>query len=372
MRFAETMGGQDLIAILQSMHENSFSGALEANTSSVFATVWMREGKILYARSSESTSLGGALLTLGLVTKERLDQLMQQVEGPTYLQDSMLDSILTKNQIIPAEVISYIRAFQISETLFSILDWEKVGYELKDGAYPKIGAPELLPISYPWIEFLTEYGPDWARIRARIGLPTQLFRKQPAKRRDQNLSPEEEKIYNLVDSHKKSKDVVLWSGLNFYIANKALYQMLDAGVIDIVEKQAFRPSQFMSKAVSDKLQPLLRLPGVVSAFLVDRSGKMIVQDRSTAEHDELSEHIKTMASIFVQTVDDFERNLPKDAESGRVEQILVEKENGTKTLLIVSNSVILVIDAAQDVNWGLLRLSGQRTLLSVRMYLFAS
>jgi predicted regulator of Ras-like GTPase activity (Roadblock/LC7/MglB family) len=106
--------------------------------------------------------------------------------------------------------------------------------------------------------------------------------------------------------------------------------------------------------------------------LVDRSGKMIVQDRSTQEHDELSEHIKTMASIFVQTVDDFERNLPKDEESGRVEQILVEKENGTKTLLIVSNSVILVIDAAQDVNWGLLRLSGQRALLSVRMYLFAS
>lgn len=372
MRFAETMGGQDLIAILQSMHENNFSGALEANTSSMFATIWMRDGKIMYARSSESTSLGEALLTLRLVTKEQLDQLMQKVEGPTYLQDSMLDDVLIKDQVIPPAVISYIRAFQISETLFGILDWEKVGYELKDGAQLKIGAPQLLPVSYPWIEFMTEYGPDWGRIRARIGLPNQLFRQQPAKRRDQVLSPEEEKVYNLIDSQKKSKEVVLWSGLNFYVANKALYQLLDAGIIDIVEKQAFRPSQFMSKAVSDKLQPLLRLPGVISAFLVDRSGKMIVQDRSTAEHDELSEHIKTMASIFVQTVDDFERNLPKDSESGRVEQILVEKENGTKTLLIVSNSVILVIDAAQDINWGLLRLSGQRTLLSVRMHLFAS
>jgi len=372
MRFVETMGGQDLIAILQSMGENSFTGALEANTSNVFATVWMKEGKVLYARSSESTSLGESLLTLGLVSKERLDELMQLVEGPTYLQDSMLDGVLLKSEVVPQQVISYIRAFQISETLFGILDWEKVGYELKDGAQPKIGALELLPTNYPWVEFLSEYGTDWPRIRARIGLPNQLFRKQPAKRRDTSLSPEEEKIYNLFDGHKKAKEVVLWSGLNFYVANKVVYQMLDSGIIDIVERQAFRQSQFMSKAVSDKLQPLLRLPGVVSAFLVDRSGKMIVQDRSTQEHDELSEHIKTMASIFVQTVDDFERNLPKDAESGRVEQILVEKENGTKTLLIVSNSVILVIDAAQDVNWGLLRLSGQRALLSVRMYLFAS
>ena len=123
MRFVETMGGQDLIAILQSMGENSFTGALEANTSNVFATVWMKEGKILYARSSESTSLGESLLTLGLVSKERLDELMQLVEGPTYLQDSMLDGVLLKSEVVPQQVISYIRAFQISETLFGILDW---------------------------------------------------------------------------------------------------------------------------------------------------------------------------------------------------------------------------------------------------------
>ena len=124
--------------------------------------------------------------------------------------------------------------------------------------------------------------------------------------------------------------------------------------------------------MSEKLQPLLKLPGVISAFLVDRSAKMIVQDRSTQEHEELNEHIKTMASIFVQTVDDFERNLPKETDSGLVEQILTEKENGTKTILITSPSVILVIDAAENVNWGLLRLTGQRTLMSVRMHLFAS
>src|SRR5690606_7514 len=106
-----------------------------------------------------------------------------------------------------------------------------------------------------------------------------------------------------------------------------------------------------SRAVSEKLQPLLKLPGVISAFLVDRSGKMIVQDRSTQEHDELNEHIKTMASIFVQTVDDFERHLPKESDSGLVEQILTEKENGTKTVLLISPSVILVIDAAENVNW---------------------
>jgi hypothetical protein len=52
MRFVETMGGQDLIAILQSMGENSFTGALEANTSNVFCDGLDERGeKILYARS---------------------------------------------------------------------------------------------------------------------------------------------------------------------------------------------------------------------------------------------------------------------------------------------------------------------------------
>ncbi|MGV3526741.1 MAG: DUF4388 domain-containing protein [Candidatus Sericytochromatia bacterium] len=372
MRFVETMGGQDLIAILQTMHDNQFTGALEANTSNVFATIWLREGKVNYARSSESTSLGEALVILGLLSRDKLDELMKEVDGPTYLQDSMLDKLIVERNLIPKEVITYIRAFQISETLFSIMDWEKVGYELKEGGQPKIGAPELLPYNYDWLNFISENGSDWPRIRSRIGLPNQLFRKQPIKRRDMDLGPSEDKIYNLADGTRRSRDLVLWSGMNFYDANRIIYQLLDSGAIDIVETQSFRPSQFMSKAVSEKLQPLLKLPGVISAFLVDRTGKMIVQDRATQDHDELNEHIKTMASIFVQTVDDFERNLPKDSDSGLVEQILTEKENGTKTVLIISSSVILVIDAAQDVNWGLLRLSGQRTLMSVRMHLFAS
>lgn len=372
MRFVETMGGQDLIAILQTMNDNQFTGALEANTSNVFATIWLDHGKIIYARCSESTNLGEALSVLGLIAKEKLDELLKQVEGPGYLQDSMLDKLIIDNNLVPKEVITYIRAFQVSETLFYIMDWDKVGYELKEGGTPKIGAPDLLPTTYDWLNFVSEFGPDWPRIRARIGLPTQLFQKQPIKRRDMNLSPQEEKIYALADGTRRTKDLVLWSGMNFYDANRTLYQLLDNGALDIVETQAFRPSQFMSKAVSEKLQPLLKLPGIISAFLVDRSGKMIVQDRTTQEHAELNEHIKTMASLFVQTVDDFERHLPKDSKSGLVEQILTEKENGTKTVLLISPSVILVIDAAQDVNWGLLRLSGQRTLMSVRMHLFAA
>lgn len=372
MRFVETMGGQDLIAILQTMNENQFTGALEANTNNIFATVWIKEGSVIYARSSESTNLGESLVILGLLSSEKLSELLKDVEGPSYLQDSMLDKLIVEQGLIPKEVITYIRAYQISETLFGIMDWEKVGYELKEGGQPKIGALELLPYSYDWLTFISEYGPDWPRIRARIGLPNQLFRKQPIKRRDMDLSPQEDKIYSLADGLRRSKDLVLWSGMNFYDANRAIYQLLDSGAIDIVEAQSFRPSQFMSRAVSEKLQPLLKLPGVISAFLVDRSGKMIVQDRATQEHDELNEHIKTMASIFVQTVDDFERHLPKESDSGLVEQILTEKENGTKTVLLISPSVILVIDAAENVNWGLLRLSGQRTLMSVRMHLFAS
>ncbi|HEY9841521.1 MAG TPA: DUF4388 domain-containing protein [Candidatus Obscuribacterales bacterium] len=372
MRFVETMGGQDLIAILQTMNDNQFTGALEANTSNVFATIWLRDGKVIFARSSESTNLGEALTILGLIERDKLDELLKEVEGPTYLQDSMLDKLILDRGLIPKEVITYIRAYQVSETLFHVMDWEKVGYELKEGGQPKLGAPELLPVNYDWLTFVSEFGPDWPRIRARIGLPNQMFRKQPIKRRDMDLSPQEDKIYNLADGTRRSKDLVLWSGMNFYDSNRCIYQLLDSGAIDIVETQSFRPSQFMSKAVSEKLQPLLKLPGVISAFLVDRGGRMIVQDRATQEHDELNEHIKTMASIFVQTVDDFERHLPKDTQSGLVEQILTEKENGSKTMLLISPSVILVIDAAQDVNWGLLRLSGQRSLMSVRMHLFAS
>lgn len=368
MYFVERMTGLDLGAILQSLLEKQLTGALEATSNNTFATLWIREGRVVYAHSSDSIGLGEALLSLGLLKAAQLEDLTRTTDG-SYFQDAMLDAILIERKLIAPQVITYIRAFQIAETLFSIVEWETVGYELKEDLHPKVGCPDLLPLNYNWLQAVTQYAPDWPRLRIRVGLPQQLFRQRPLKRQELELDRDEEKLYLLVDGVKRSKELVLWSGLNYFTAHKVLYQLLEMGAIDVVEKENFRPSQFQSKRISEKLQPLLKLPGVVNAFLVDRSGKMIVQDRGTKE---LTAQTNTMATIFVKTVEDFERNLPQDSETGRIEQVFVEKMDGNKILLLIAGSVILVIEAMADVNWGILRLTGQRTLMGVRLQLFVS
>ncbi|MFN4152357.1 MAG: hypothetical protein ACK4IX_15560, partial [Candidatus Sericytochromatia bacterium] len=96
-------------------------------------------------------------------------------------------------------------------------------------------------------------------------------------------------------------------------------------------------------------------------------GKVIAKD-SRRKGDEVD--IEVMAAIFSQTVSDFENNMKADEEehsvSELIEQLLVERNNGDKTLLFVSGKVILVTEAFKDCDWGLLRLSAKRSMTSIR------
>lgn len=371
MQFIKTMSGQDLGRILKAFADKQVSGILEAKTPSTFYSIWLKEGKITYARSSESIGLADALITLGIKSNDELKQLLGKSDLATSLDDSNLDKILLEQNQVPSKIITYIRAFQIAETLFSIVEWDTVGYELKADApsFPNIGVPQLLPTTYNWLEDIFEYADDWPRLRGRIGLPQQLFRQKQTKRAELDLSSDEEKVYQLVNGTRKLKELALWSGMNYFTAHRTLYQLLDMGAIDIVETEGFRKRVFLSKKMADKLEPILKLPGVINSFFVDRSGELICQDTG---HKDLSKEFKTMAEVFTQTVQDFESNLPQDSDSGRMEQILVQRSDGQRDMLLISSSIILVIEAQNNANWGLLRLTGQRTLTSARMLLFAS
>ena len=86
--------------------------------------------------------------------------------------------------------------------------------------------------------------------------------------------------------------------------------------------------------------------------------------------DEDEANSEIMAAIFSTTVSDFENNMKNDdatnAENELIEQLLVERNNGDKTLLFVTGKVILVTEALKDCDWGLLRLSAKRSINSIK------
>jgi predicted regulator of Ras-like GTPase activity (Roadblock/LC7/MglB family) len=178
------------------------------------------------------------------------------------------------------------------------------------------------------------------------------------------LSKEEEKIYNLCDGKKDIIDVILWSSTNYFKAYSLINTLLSKDAIDY-EQDTSALSQSLLNEISKVLDNMDQIPGIKTSFILDKEGKMIAKDNK--KHDETGINSEMMASIFSNTVSNFENNLKSDDSSSElIEQLLVERENGEKTLLYISGKVILVAEAFKECDWGLLRLSAKRTMNSIK------
>lgn len=368
MEFADTMSGLDLPKVLMLLKEKNLNGTLKLSSENVISTIWFKNGEVIYARDSNSLGLLESLQILSLISEEKLMEIKKRA---TSLDEALLENLLIEEDIIKPQIIIYIRAFQIAETLFTILENTKVSYEFEGGELKNLVRIDLLPKGFNWIEELLKYSHDWVKLRKRLGRSKQIFKQCPLKLSSVKLSKDEQKIYNLVDGKKQLREVVLWSGYSYVATHKILNSLFQNGVIDIVEKPQFRQSVFSSKKVIETLKSIIDLPGIKNAFLVDRTGKKIVCSNENREETDL---IPTMALIFATTVEDFEQNLPTSEQEivGKIEQILVEGNDGSKTLLMVSGKVILVTQAEKDADWGLIRLASKRGLTAIRQLIFSS
>lgn len=347
MYFAEALPGNRLPEVLKTCVEQGLTGALEVTGPSEASTIWLKGGRVLCASSAATLGLEEALLQLRQISPETLRELRQQ--------DSPADVFLISVKGLPAPMVTYIRAFQTADTLYHILEWEKAGFEFREGQTPR--AAEAYLAQTDWGQEMGQFVQEWLRIRGTLGPPKQVFKRNMAEL-PKDAPPQVLKLWELLDGRRSLEELILWSGINYLSAHQTLVDLTEKGWILPVSdgrRLAFRQQQ----AIEEVLRNSLKIPGVEGALLVDRSGRLIVQEAGPESN------VAAMASIFSQTVDDFEKNLQMERIPRRIEQILVEGKNDSKTLLLVTPRVLLVLAASQSCDWGLLRLEAQRGMKKI-------
>lgn len=353
MHFAATLPGRSLPDVLKFALSKGVDASLEVSGPELPSTVWLKAGHVVFAQSAGSLALTEALNRLALLPDETLALLRQ--EQPPYIEDVLVD-----RQLIQPQVITYVRAFQIAETIYQILEWEKAGFELREGtdATPlRLVHPGYLPQNYDWLAEISQYGHTWPAIRQSIGSGRTILAKGPNAEPEQ-VTPQERKLLDLIDGRRSVQSTVLWSGMNFIVAHRLLTDLADRLVIS--PKDGTRPGGKPpnDKAISQVLQNVICLPGGQSAWLVDRKGHLIAQAHAEGHGDDDS----AMASILARTVSDFEQHLHLEEQSRKIEQLLVEHRQGSRTVLVVTHRVILAVEASQDCDWGLIRLEAGRAI----------
>jgi len=363
LQFVATMTGQSLPNVLKLFFSKKVTGKLEITAEKDFyAYVWFRDGNIIYATSSNTLSLKESVTILNLINDDVLEKLVSKVPD-----ESILEDLLIKNNILQEKILIYIRSHQIAESLYSIVELEKANYELKDYDL-KISREDLLPTTYNWLLEIYQNTYTWLQLIKRI--PRNITNiKQGTIKEDKDFSKEEQKIYNLCDGKRKIRDIILWSSTTYFKAYTLMSGLLLKGFIKLEIDGSLMDSKIISE-VTKILNNIEQMPGIKTAFLVDKTGKMIAKDSKRSETEE-SINTETMAKIFSTTVSNFESNLKSDSDEvlsqeELIEQLLVERANGDKTLLYVSGKVILVTEAFEDCDWGLLRLSAKRSMNSIK------
>jgi predicted regulator of Ras-like GTPase activity (Roadblock/LC7/MglB family) len=361
LEFVAAMTGQSLPNILKLFASKKVTGALNISEQDFKSSIWLKDGQVLFAISNQTPSLKDSVKSLNLVSSDKLPLL-----DNNDLDEYNIDAFLLEKGIIQDKILSYIRSHQTSETLYSIVELEKANYELKKGLDLQIGCPDLLPVTYNWLVEIYQNMYSWVQLRNKIPRSAKRMKQRPL--RNQELSKEEEKIYKLCDGHKEIKDVILWSSTTYYKAYTIISSLISKGMLEFEDSGTSMNAKIISEIVK-VLDNMEQMPGIKTAFVVDKEGKMVAKDsrRANTENEANSE---IMAAIFSTTVSDFENNMKNEeatnAENELIEQLLVERNNGDKTLLFVAGKVILVTEALKDCDWGLLRLSAKRSINSIK------
>ncbi|GIW21385.1 MAG: hypothetical protein KatS3mg068_0392 [Candidatus Sericytochromatia bacterium] len=354
MELLGNLPGNSLPSVLKLFFNKKVNGLLDLKDKDFKAFLWFQNGQLLHAVSTKTLILKEMLKRLNLLNEEKEKDLGN-------VNDFLIDKLLLEKGLVQDKIITYLRSHQIAFTLYKILECEKLFVEFRPSIKLEIGRFDLLPTSYNWLAEIYQNSSYWLELKTKV--PKNIT-KLKRKKINFSLSKEEEKIYNLCDGKRDIMDVILWSSTNYFKAYSLINVLLSKDAIDY-EQDTSSLSQNLLKEISKVLDSMDQIPGVKTSFIVDKEGKMLAKDNKKHEDSEIN--IEMMASIFSNTISNFENNLKGDDSSSElIEQLLVERENGEKTLLYVSGKVVLVAEALKECDWGLLRLSAKRTMNSIK------
>jgi predicted regulator of Ras-like GTPase activity (Roadblock/LC7/MglB family) len=360
LEFVATMTGQSLPNILKLFSTKKVNGALEISDQDFKSTIWIKEGQVIHASSNKALSLIDSLKVLNIIDFDKYTQLSE-----SNISDDKMDKLLIDSGLVQDKILTYLRTHQAAETLYSIVELEKANYELKKDKVLDLGREDLIHNSYNWIAEVYQNMYSWVQIRTKVSKNIIKIRAKDIKNID--LTKEEEKIYRLCIGGKDIRDVILWSSTTYFKAYSLIATLVSKGYLEFEEQSVAMNEKLISEIVKI-LDSMEQMPGIKTAFVVDKEGKMIAKD-SRRSHDENQASSETMAAIFSHTVSDFETNMKDEEDHSAnqgIEQLLVERNNGDKTLLFVTGRFILVTEAFKDCDWGLLRLSAKRSMSSIR------
>jgi hypothetical protein len=222
----EAVGG--LIDVIHFVHANNWSGQLAVIDGHARKIIHFRRGDIRTASSNlPEDRLGAILYRHGVVDEATLNEALQNATGSARLGQILVE----KGKLSAHELYTYVRT-QVEEIFFSLLT-ARAGafyfYRTPDEVGPssqlKLSTKALLFDGVRRIDELSYF-------REKLpGPEVVLIRREPQP--TERLGPREQRMLGLVDGVRDIAAIARASHLGEFETTKALYQLLQAGFVQL-------------------------------------------------------------------------------------------------------------------------------------------
>ena len=227
-------------AVLRPLVHGGRTGVLRLARGNVSRSVYLSEGRVIFATSSDPDDrLGEMLLRKGRISYRALeDSVLAMHDGKRQ------GTLLVENGAIRArELVDGVRD-QVQEIVYSLVDWDDGAFEFTEGRLPSrevillhMSTPDLMLEGVRRVE-------RWSRIRAGVGPLSQQYAMAAgagAVMTAVSLQKPELDLVASLDGVLTVEEICRFSRLPDFVACRTIWALWAAGVLDRVPQDAARP-----------------------------------------------------------------------------------------------------------------------------------
>lgn len=217
--------------LLRGLLSEKKTGVLRLTSGNVAKTVYVHEGRLIFATSTDPDDrLGERLLRKGLITYRILEDSVQAIKA-----GKRQGTILVEHGAIRSKQLVEGVMEQVQEIIFSLFLWEQGNYEFVEGDLP---SREVIVLRMSTTDLIREgirRVQGWRRIREGLGGLEQRYALAPDAPQivsGMSLEKEELNLVALLDGVLTLEEICAQSKGNDFVTCRAVWGLWAAGVLD--------------------------------------------------------------------------------------------------------------------------------------------
>ena len=263
-----TLSGIPLPALLRGAVRARKTGVLRVASGAVNKTLYVSEGRIIFATSNDPDDrLGEMLLRKGVITYRALEDSVRALQA-----GKRQGTILVENGSIRSRDLIEGVTEQVQEIVYSLFPWEEGAYELQEGDLP---SREVIVLRMSTGDLLREgirRVRRWSRIRAGVGELDQLYALAPdaaSVMGGLSLLPEEVTLVATLDGPTTLDEICRAARTPDFALCRTVWGLWAAGVLDRVPQDL--P---VGPSTKEKTEPHAGLVGASIGREIDRFNQL--------------------------------------------------------------------------------------------------